>query len=147
MIRINVIPVYELSIPHLIAEYREICRVILQTYNMKNAPDKYCLGEGHVKWARKHSLFVIKRYKELCDEMTYRGFTVNYPYVNLLKVYNEKVEEENKNDYFPTADDILLNRARIIEKLKAKPNAYTWGNREEPEYYKRIIFELGDVNV
>ena len=145
MTRMNLIPVFELSIPHLIAEYREISRIILQHINTKNAPSTYCLGTGHVKWARKHSLFVINRYKELCDEMVYRGFTVNYPYEDLLKVYNDTVEKENKNDYVITEEDIILSRNRIIEKLRAKPRAYMWGNRPEPSYYTQILLEAEGI--
>ena len=142
MTRMNLVPVEELSIPHLIAEYREISRIIMQKINTKNAPTHYCLGEGHVKFARKHALFVIHRYKQLCDEMTYRGFVVNYPYEALLKVYENTVEAENKNDYLPTFDDIELSRDRIIEKLKLKPRAYTWGNRPEPLYHVRMLEDL-----
>lgn len=141
MTRLNLIPPEELSIPHLIAEYREISRIILQHINTKNAPKDYCLGAGHVKWARKHATFVINRYKALCDEMTYRGFTVNYPYENLLKIYDTDVETENKNDYIPTDKDIDLSRGRIIEKLKVKPFAYMWGKRQPPFYYIKLIDE------
>ena len=138
---LNIIPACELSTSHLIKEYKEIHNVISQHINTKNAPIGYCVGEDNIKWARKHSLFVLNRYKELCDEISYRGFVVNYPYENLVKVYNTEVEIENKNDYIPTDEDIDLNRCKIIEKIKKKPMAYTWNTRQPPFYYLKLIDE------
>ena len=69
MTRINVVPVNELSDQHLIAEYRELPRVIKQQINVTDAPENYVLGTGHVKWARTHIWFVMDRYEELCNEM------------------------------------------------------------------------------
>ena len=40
MTRINVVPVKELSDQHLIAEYRELPRVIKQRINIDDAPEK-----------------------------------------------------------------------------------------------------------
>lgn len=51
MTRINVVPVFELSDQHLMAEYRELPRVIKQKINTTDAPRLYKLGLGHVKWA------------------------------------------------------------------------------------------------
>ena len=51
MTRINLIDVEELSDQNLLAEYRELPRCIKQDINTDDAPDKYTLGKGHMKWA------------------------------------------------------------------------------------------------
>ena len=78
-------PVSELSDQHLIAEYHELPRVIKQNINTENAPKTYKLGEGHVRWARKHATYCMHRYIDLCWEMKYRGFKVGM--VHLSKNY------------------------------------------------------------
>lgn len=53
MTRINVVPVEELSDAWLIAEYRELPRVLNGNFSIKDAPNRYKLGTGHVKLDRK----------------------------------------------------------------------------------------------
>lgn len=131
MTRINVVPVQELADEQLKAEYRELPRVIKGDFNLKDAPDFYCLGKGHVKWAKKHSWWILCRYEELCDEMKYRGFQVNYPYENLLNKYYNTIGF----GYVVTEDDIKLSRKRLVEKYQLKPSFYHWTNREKPQWF------------
>lgn len=130
MTRINLVSVKMLPDQHLIAEYRELPRVIKQNMNLKDAPEKYCLGKGHMKWGRKHSLFCLKRFKDICEEMTYRGLTVNYPYNELERYYTKNCPDNIKNDYIPTDDDLKLSKERIIQKISLKPNWYRYTKRE-----------------
>lgn len=129
MTRINVIPVQYLADQHLIAEYRELPRVLKQNIDLSDAPDNYCLGKGHMKWGRKHALYCLKRYKEICNEMIYRGFTVNYTYEDLKKYVNINCPKEILNDYIITDVDIVLNLKRIVEKIIKRQNFYKWTNR------------------
>lgn len=131
MTRINLIPVSELSDQHLLAEYRELPRVIKQEHiYIGDSPDKYTLGKGHIKWAVTHGTFCMYRYYLICEEMKYRGFTVNYPHEDLEKLADEKQIYMYSKPYTPTPEDIELSRNRIIEKLKQKPDWYRWTNRE-----------------
>lgn len=138
MTRINVIPVYELSNQHLIAEYRELPRCIKQDISIKNAPKKYCLGKGHMKWAHCHIVFLLTRYKEICDEIIYRNFKVNYTYLELLKWTYNNVNHSLFCDYIPDQIDMFINKQRLIQKYNLKPNFYKWTKRNKPEYYKSI---------
>lgn len=88
MTRINVVHTNELSDAWLIAEYKELPLVLKGNFSIKDAPNKYKLGTGYVKWARKHALFVLNIYHSLVEEMKYRGFKVNYTYY--LKRYLTK---------------------------------------------------------
>lgn len=125
MTRINLVNVEKLSDQHLIAEYRELPRVIKQDINIKDASETYCLGKGHMKWAKKHSLFCVKRYKEICEEMLFRGFKVNFPCKNLFAL----IEGKDYLDYEPTKKDYDLSNQRILEKINQKPDWYKWTKR------------------
>lgn len=129
MTRINVISPEELSDQWFIAEYHELPRVIKGEFNLKDAPDIYCLGKGHVKWAKKHSFWVLARYFKICDEMEHRGFTVDYKPKDLIKLWNKKGFWYNT-----TLTDMYINVERLIEKYKLKPNYYKWTNREKPQW-------------
>lgn len=135
MTRINLIPVKELSDQHLIAEYRELPRCIKQNINICDAPRKYCLNKGHMKWAKRHSRWLMRRYLDITCEMQYRGIKTNYPFYKLYEIYETQYyTKECDNWYNPTNNDIQLSRNRIIEKINLKPNWYKWTKREKPNY-------------
>lgn len=138
MTRINVVPVEELSDQWLIAEYHELPRCIKQDINTKYAPPHYKLGKGHMKWAKKHSLFLFERYNKLCMEMKHRGFTVNYPYTKFWHEYIDTIKSDNRHNYLASILDKEINISRLIEKYKLKPNYYTWTKRSKP-YWIKII--------
>lgn len=136
MTRVNVIPVEELSDQHLLAEYRELPRVLKQEFDTTGASEHYHLGKGHMKWARRHWLFSWNRYRQIFVEMQYRGFFPRYnpemlsPY---LVQISEKYPEAN---YEVTIDDININRERILERYNTNPIQYTWTNRHKPYWMK-----------
>ena len=136
MTRINLIPTKELSDQHLLAEYKELPRCIKQDLNVSDAPINYTLGKGHMKWGRLHIQFLLDRYFELCNEMKYRGFKVNYPHQQLLLYVYANVNIQLLNQYKPTKEDIDVSRNRIIEKISLKPDWYRWTNRDKPNYVK-----------
>lgn len=126
MTRINVIPVCELSDQHLIAEYHELPRVLKQDINIADAPEKYCLGKGHVKWAKRYSKYCVNRFERILNEMRYRGFLTHY--------FCAFADVSKYNPYDPTPEDIELNRQRIREKYQTKPNWYRWTKRTKPNW-------------
>lgn len=133
MTRINVISPKELSDQWLLAEYRELPRIILQQrIYIGDAPEKYCLGKGHVKWAVLHANYCLWRYYNICEEMKFRGFTVNYPYEDLDKCADD-IRLYTKM-YIPDENDMQINKQRLIEKYKLKPTWYKWTNRKKPEW-------------
>ena len=129
MTRINVIPVQELSDQWLIAEYRELPRALKGNFSLKNAPENYVLGTGHIKWARKYALFTHKRMYDIIKEMDYRGFKHTFS-ADLSKY----ITLEMNNDYKVRKADVELNRARLIKKYLAKPSFYRWTKRNKPTY-------------
>ena len=129
MTRINLVPVEELSDQWLIAEYRELPRALKGNISIKDAPNHYVFGKGHMKWARKYALFTSNRMKEIVKEMHYRGFKTNFS-ADLSKY----ITNELKNEYTPSLVDLKLSRDRLIFKFNKKPNFYRWTKRNKPEY-------------
>lgn len=132
MTRINLISPMELSDQHLIAEYRELPRCIKQNIDTSDAPEIYCLGKGHMKWAKKHSLFLLFRYYEILKEMEYRGFRAKHTFKELLDEFHKDMKSTFL-DYAPTDRDIELSRERITEKINQKPAFYRWTKRKNKE--------------
>lgn len=142
MTRINVIPVTELSDQWLLAEYRELPRIVKGKFNLKDAPECYCLGKGHVKWAKLHAWWCVCRYEEICEEMKHRGFKVNYPYYDL---YDLAQGSNCGCGYVVSSSDTNLNRKRLIEKYNMKPDYYKWTKRDKPDWLLKKQPEVGDI--
>lgn len=136
MTRINVVPVEELSDAWLLAEYRELPRCIKQDINTKDAPENYCLGKGHMKWAKHHTLFLADRFFELVSEMKFRGFSPKYNPDDLASLAWDTSLKTDYNYYEIRDADIYLNRQRLIERYKEKENYYKWTKRTKPEWIK-----------
>lgn len=139
MTRINLIPVAELSDQHLMAEYRELPRIVNGVLEGKlhptKIPTKYVLGTGHVKFFTNKILFLAKRYKLIHQELIYRNFNLdpNYtPKDMLRKIKSGNYRGDEK--YVFSEKDITLSRQRIIEKILMKPDWYKWTNRKKPKY-------------
>lgn len=133
MTRINLIPVEELSDQHLIAEYKELPRCIIQDINILDAPRIYTLGKGHMKWARRNWYFLLNRFSLICSEMDYRGFKRKYSAKDLYDYFYSHYKFE-KIVYIPSSVDLKISRDRIKEKLFLKPAFYKWTNRNKPDY-------------
>ena len=125
MTRINVVNVSTLCDQHLLAEHRELTRIpntILRdleagkTITLSDAPS-YHLGKGHVTFFRDKLFWLYTRYVLLHTECSQRGFNVTWKWPNGLR---EKAPQLFK-DYLVTADDQVLNRQRIDERMPEKP--------------------------
>lgn len=123
MTRINVVPPAELHRKHLVAEYRELPRVFAlvraaQARGLRpalvEAPDRYTLGKGHVKFFYDKLGFLTQRQRSLIDEMRSRGYSVRFDNLNELCV---GIEPCWFNDWLPDDDALRINRARIQGRL------------------------------
>ena len=126
MTRINLVNPKELNVKMLVAEYREITRLPknLSTslnrkgkkFDLKEIPENYTLGMGHVKYFYDKMLFLQKRFESLVQEMLNRGYNPAYRdssiFANCDKMYY--------NDYIPTLEAIEINRARIAERVEKR---------------------------
>lgn len=140
MTRINLIPPRELHTKHLVAEYRELPRVVklavnywIRNYRGKKVaaiPEYYTLGTGHVTFFYNKYLWLQQRYNALVMEMFIRNFTVSHPFIttigSVVNAMPDLTNEErlyvhdklfSKTNWVPGIEEIELNKARIKERL------------------------------
>lgn len=123
MTRVNVVPPSELCRQHLIAEIKEITRVMTLARKAttlygdaptwakhKKVPENYVLGTGHVLFFVPRIKFLVRRYKSLCAEWRARGYSVNRIRTKQLI---SGIDRSFINDYVVTRQALTLNRARI----------------------------------
>lgn len=127
MTRINVVPVQELCNQHLMAEYREMPRLVANLHSALNRKSKpfdmseispeYLLGPGHVKFFFDKFKYLHLRHIQITDELLRRGYTLS----NTDSSIFQTVDSKWYKDYTPTAKALELNRARIKERIPAEP--------------------------
>jgi len=126
MTRINAsIQPYELTDQHLLAEIRELPRILNTVKSGKakieNKTEVFKLGSGHVTFFYSRLQFLVSRHKDLIEEANIRRFnTLNYSesYENLPK--------HLLNDWKPsnTVRELLKERvnARLVGMKNLKRN-------------------------
>jgi hypothetical protein len=79
MTRVNVgIKPSELCTAHLVAEYRELPRCFALSPKPCEAPERFKLGTGHMKWCALYKASLCQRQAELYAEMLRRGYKPQY---------------------------------------------------------------------
>jgi len=134
MTRINLIDPSLLCDKHLMAEYRELIRIPngVLTGRLKNqypdAPSKYTLGSGHIKFFVDKLEWLYYRHLELHNELLVRGFKVSK--MDWSTIVNSPIWKHIP--YTPTPAEISLNLSRIIDRMPANPK---WTGRVTPRYW------------
>ena len=120
MTRINLVPPAELCDQHLLAEHRELTRipnaVAKGKFHLQGQPADYKLGSGHVRFFFDKLAFLLRRYDALHAECRARGFKVQY----IWPADTLPADPALWRDYQPSAAALMLNRARIAERMPAK---------------------------
>lgn len=118
MTRINCVPVEELSVKHLLAEYRELPRVYAlagAAYARGELPaqhgERYTLGKGHVKFFYSRLGYVTQRHRQLIAEMLRRGYNPAYRIV-----LGPDLPVSWFRPWQPDEEALAVNRARIKER-------------------------------
>ncbi len=139
MTRINsAIPVQNLTDEHLLAEHREIKRLLdnflkaLKSGALRRIPKEFCLGAGHVTFFLDKQLFCLKRYNQIHAECLKRGFNVEDYSDNWLALEDWMQERGCWYDYVPTETEKHLLRIRICERT-------TKSRKERFHYYGKPI--------
>lgn len=137
--RINVLPVRELTDQHLVAEYREIKmlpKALVRTLKSKNGLDKskisknYTLNTGHGYFFYDKLIFIENRFTELVSEMYYRNFKTNSCSLYDKDYDYSLITKDLRNDYTPTIDAINLNKERINLRISQKPSFYKYFSKK-----------------
>lgn len=119
MTRINCVPVEELSGPHLVAEYRELPRVLglvqkaLERGPIAAAPS-YTLGTGHLRFFYTRLGYLARRHGELVSEMRRRGYRPTFE--GIRREDFPGIADEYWADWTPTDEAVRINRLRIQER-------------------------------
>lgn len=118
MTRINVgYPVEKLTSKHLIAEHREIKRIpnTVRTGKaiIKDIPESFKLGTGHVKFFYNKLGYLLKRYELIYRECIKRNFKVEYYGSAWVGIPKELMQ-----DWQPSNHDCKIIKERINSKLK-----------------------------
>lgn len=141
MTRINTIPPKVLCDRHLLAEVRELPRILNKAKQGKyvNPPiDKFTLNTGHERSLLNKLKWLVERHQELCAEAKNRLFKITdyqESYKNLPK--------ELYNDWQPTKESKQLIIERISERMdtmKPKDIRY-YGEIVDKEHFKIIMRE------
>lgn len=119
MTRINVgVPPRELTGRHLIAEHREIKRIPNTVRSgkavIKNIPESFTLGPGHVKFFYNKLKYLKNRYEEIYSECKARGYNVTY-----FGDAWDSIPAHLMNDYIPASRDRDIILQRIHERLSS----------------------------
>jgi len=126
MTRINCVPVTTLSNSALVAEYKEITRPLgkairrLRKGRLGAIPATYRLNSGHETFFFDKAAYILRRHRELFDEMLTRGMNpdrekfdaIQFDYTYSL------IDTEAWNDWRPSPDDMYLSMARLVNRSK-----------------------------
>lgn len=122
MTRINTIQVSDLLDQHLLAEYRELPRVVSvykKSPNRHNLPATYLLGAGHIRFFFDKAQFLTDRHQALIDELLRRKY-------NLTNRNPVNTSIMPDTDWEPSSIDKEVSAKRILERFIDNPHFYTY---------------------
>lgn len=130
MTRVNVIKPEDLTNEWLVAEFRELPRIINELekhpnrFKAKDIPEQYTLGNGHVKFFRDKLVYLAKRHREIRKELKRRGIKVNKKIKVELYYLHDSIKSQCLNDWTPTSRDHDINIERLQERFDLRKRAY-----------------------
>lgn len=130
MTRVNTIHPKHLTNEWLIAEWREIPRIVneLDRYPsrlvLKDIPPTYTLNAGHVKFFRNKLLFIQKRHNMIIKELTNRGINFDHSIKISLDNLAPHIKMFACNDWIPTKVDHSKLIVRLDERFILRKKAY-----------------------
>jgi hypothetical protein len=133
MTRINAgIPPPELCDQHLLAEYRELPRMVKFARTVKTVPDMdFCLNTGHMKSVVRYGAYLVGRHHQLIVEMRHRGFDPRMPPL-------QYTDFTSRFSWYPSQAWLALAvvevQARIKSRLATMKRVPTWTNRVRPDW-------------
>jgi deoxyribonuclease (pyrimidine dimer) len=121
MTRVNLIDPDYLIDEHLVAEYREIKRIVNNPPKGDNIPKSYVLGSGHVTFFKDKLDYIRYRHARIVNEMKQRGFVVNI-----------QLSPPTSNNFWrPSQQEVMISATRLIDRITDM--------NKEPHYYKEQI--------
>lgn len=128
---------------HLIAEYAEVGMVpghLRKCYSLPRQPNETMLLRfDHITFFKDKLLYLQKRKEELVKEMEFRGFTVNFPNLDI-----DGLPHGLKNNWEPSINQSRFVKQRIVERLIAKPDWYRFHRTPIGNQLPQFIQNLWD---
>jgi deoxyribonuclease (pyrimidine dimer) len=131
MTRINLIDPSLLLDQHLMAECREIAHIYSQVERfykpekLKKIPKSFTLNTGHVTFFIDKLSFIVARHIRLAKELQRRGVNKEFDLLAVMQRY-DSMPDELKNDFCPSAADIDISVARLVQRFQEKPLFYKY---------------------
>lgn len=141
MTRINTVNPSDLTNEWLLAEFRELPRIVNELekhptrFKLADIPSNYTLNTGHMKFFRNKLLFLAKRHREIRKELKRRGIACNKRIKVELFYLSDTIKKQALNDWTPHSDDhsVLIERLQARFDLRKKSYTMTKDN------YKQVI--------
>ncbi len=130
MTRINTIHPSDLTDQWLIAEWRELPRIVNelekhpQRFNIKKIPKQFTLNTGHVTFFRDKLLFLAKRHRELKRELRKRNIKHDKRIKVELHYLPSHIRMFACNDWEPNQEDHSILIERLQERFDLRKKAY-----------------------
>lgn len=146
MTRVNTIHVHLLTNNQLIAEYREIPRIINRVVKgklYKEIPDSYRMGQGHESFFGDKLKYIHVRHQQILSELAIRKEL--YPTVFKSDYIIDTTQNYKKckvlfselcNNWTPHASDVCTNLYRLIERQYLQKKQDKYGDKP---IYKEFI--------
>ncbi len=138
MTRINTVSPQHLTDQWLIAEWRELPRIVNelekhpQRFDLKKIPKNYTLNKGHVTFFRDKLLYLAKRHRDIRKELKRRKISHNKKIKVNLYYLMPHLKWLACNDWEPSKTDHSILIDRLIERfnLRKKPYYITSDNKK-----------------
>ncbi len=130
MTRINTVHPSDLTDQWLLAEWRELPRIVNelekhpQRFNIKKIPKQFTLNTGHVTFFRDKLLFLAKRHRELKRELRKRNIKHDKRIKVELHYLPSHIKTFACNDWEPNQEDHSLLIERLQERFDLRKKAY-----------------------
>ena len=130
MTRINTVEPKDLTNEWLLAEWRELPRIVNelekypQRFDIKKIPKEYTLNTGHVLFFRNKLLFLAKRHREIRRELRNRNIKQNKNIKVNLHYLAPHIKQFACNDWQPNSDAHSILIERLQERFDLRKKAY-----------------------
>jgi deoxyribonuclease (pyrimidine dimer) len=131
MTRINTIAPSDLTNEWLLAEWRELPRIVNELekhpkrFNLSKIPEDFTLNTGHVLFFRDKLLFLAKRHREIKKELKLRSIAHSKKVRVELHYLTPEIKNLACNDWQPTSKDHDILIERLQERFDLRKKAYS----------------------
>jgi deoxyribonuclease (pyrimidine dimer) len=130
MTRINTIDPQDLTNEWLLAEARELPRIVNELikhparFKLQDIPKQYTLNKGHVTFFRNKLLYLSKRHELLLNELNIRGVNFSKDVVVELDKLSPSIKMFACNDWKPSTRDHAILIERLDERFELRKKSY-----------------------